>query len=342
MSDNVLPLPSDPRLTQAARWRVLLTEAGLQTSPAFELWHEDPQNRAAWEQVNAPWDFFAGVAHEPEVMAARQAALGDAFRVADHAVSPLRRLLQVAALLLAIGLTAAGGVWWTNLPDHYETAHGERRVVTLKDGSRISLDANSLVTVRYLSNARMLELRRGQARFDVARDKERPFSVIAGDQKVVATGTAFNIDMAGPKVLVTLIEGHVLVYGQRGQNTELTQVDSTPQIELKAGEQLAVAPAVPPMVVPVNIQRVTAWTSGQIIFESEPLSSVVERVNRYGVTRIEISDAAVANMKISGVFNAGDVAGAVDIVTQYLPVRAVPLDGGRVLLEAKPVADTTL
>ncbi len=335
MSDNVLPLPSDPRLTQAARWRILLTEADAETCPAFEAWLSDPQNRAAWEQVCAPWNFLADVAREPDLLAARQAALGDAFQ-ASEIVRPMRRLLRAAALLLAIGLTVAGGAWWVNLPDQYQTAQGERRVVTLKDGSRISLDANSLVTVRYLKNARMLELRRGQARFDVAHDKQRPFSVIAGDQKVVATGTAFNIDMAGPKVLVTLIEGRVLVYGQRGENAELGKVTATPQIELKAGEQLAVAPAVPPMVVPVNIQRVTAWTSGQIIFESEPLSSVVERMNRYGTTGIEITDAAVANMKISGVFNAGDVAGAVDIVTQYLPVRAVPLEGGRVLLEARP------
>ncbi len=50
MSDNVLPLPSDPRLAQAAQWRIRLTEAGEETSPAFEMWLRDPLNRAAWDQ----------------------------------------------------------------------------------------------------------------------------------------------------------------------------------------------------------------------------------------------------------------------------------------------------
>jgi transmembrane sensor len=90
---------------------------------------------------------------------------------------------------------------------------------------------------------------------------------------------------------------------------------------------------VAPVIAPVNIQQVTAWTAGQIMFENEALASVAERVNRYGATRIVIDDPAVANLRISGVFNAGDVAGVVDIVTQYLPVRAVQLDDGRLLLQ---------
>jgi transmembrane sensor len=59
------------------------------------------------------------------------------------------------------------------------------------------------------------------------------------------------------------------------------------------------------------------------MFDDEPLSSVVERVNRYGGTQIVVADSKVGAMKISGVFNAGDVLGFVEIVTHYLPVRAV-------------------
>ena len=107
-----------------------------------------------------------------------------------------------------------GSYTWLNRPDDYQTAAGERRVVTLADGSRLSLDASSEVTVQYRKHARDLHLLKGQARFDVAHDKSRPFSVVAGNQRVIATGTAFNIDMAGPKVFVTLIEGHVVVVNE--------------------------------------------------------------------------------------------------------------------------------
>jgi len=339
MSGKVLPLPSDPRLIQAAQWRVRLSEEGVQSSPAFELWLRDPQNRTAFEQVSVAWDFFGEVAMEPDLLAARQAALGDAFRRAET-VRPLRRLAGAAALLLAIGLALGGGAWWVNQPDRYETAHGERRVITLKDGSRISLDADSLVTVRYRRDARLLELRRGQARFDVAKDGARPFSVVAGTHTVVATGTAFNIDMAGPAVLVTLIEGHVMVYDRQGAAIERSGPRPRREIALAEGQQLAVVPAREPVVASVNLQRVTAWTSGQIIFEGEPLGSVVQRINRYGATQIEIADPRVAAMRISGVFNAGDVEGAVRTVSQYLPVHARQLEDGRLLLEARePVPD---
>ncbi len=74
-----------------------------------------------------------------------------------------------------------------------------------------------------------------------------------------------------------------------------------------------------PLLATVNIQRATAWTSGHVIFEGESLSSVVRRVNRYGNTRIEIEDAQVVGMKSSGVFNAGYIAGVVDIATHICP-----------------------
>ena len=333
MSDDGLPVTSDLRLMRAAQWRLRLSEAGVESCPAFEMWLDDSQNRLAWGQVAGCWDFFGDAASEPDMIAARQAALGDAFRHLQVA-RPLRRFASAAAVMLAFGL-AVGGAWWWGQPDQYETARGERRVITLEDGSRVFLDADSLVTVSYRHDARQLELHRGQARFDVARDKKRPFSVVAGDQRVVATGTAFNIDMAGPKVLVTLIEGKVLVYGG-GLVPAPAPVQAPREIALEAGEQLAVAPTVAPVVTPVNIQRVTAWTSGQIIFESEALASVVERVNRYGESRIQIEDARIADLKVSGVFNAGDVDGVVEIITGYLPVRAVPLPGGGILLQAMP------
>ena len=187
-------------------------------------------------------------------------------------------------------------------------------MITLSDGSKLSLDADSEVTVRYGKHDRFLHLLKGQARFDVAHDKSRPFSVVAGNQRVIATGTAFNIDIAGPKVLVTLIEGHVVVVNA-DEAGPLPAGSAAHAIALKAGQQLALGPAVPPHIQAANVQRVTAWTIGQIMFDDEPLSSVVDRVNRYGGTQVVVADPEVGAMKISGVFNAGDAAGFVEIVT---------------------------
>ena len=325
-------------LAEAAAWRVRLTEAGTHSSPEFEAWLRDAGNQTAWARVSQTWNYFDGVAQAPEIIAAREAALNDARRASNRPTRPVlvRRLAGLAAAMLMVGALGSGTYWWMNRPSDYTTAAGERRVVTLADGSKLSLDADSEVTVRYGKNERSLQLLKGQARFDVAHDRKRPFSVIAGRQKVIATGTAFNIDMAGPKILVTLIEGHVVVeeYAEDGAAPALPKV-----IELKAGQQLSAAPSVPPEVAQANIQRVTAWTIGQLMFDDEPLASVVERVNRYGGTQIIITDPKVGAMKISGVFNAGDVLGFVEIVTHYLPVRAVTEDPHTIALESQAKKD---
>lgn len=308
------------RLHEAAAWRLRLTESGQRTTPDFQTWLREPENQKAWDELSRAWNFFDDVAQTPEMTAARETALDAATPVRANRPMRFRRFAGAIAATLLIGIVAGASHWWLSRPDDYRTAIGERRVVTLSDGSKLSLDANSEVTVRYGKHDRSLHLLKGQARFDVAHDKQRPFSVIAGNQKVIATGTAFNIDMAGPKVLVTLIEGHVVVLKNDGSSST---EEWSRAVELRAGQQLRTAPTAAPQIAPANIQRVTAWTSGQLMFDDEPLASVVERVNRYGGTQIVIADSRVGDMKISGVFNAGDALGFVEIVTHYLPVKAV-------------------
>jgi len=331
----------DRRLTEAAMWRVRLTETG--STPEFEAWLREPENQASWDLLARPWSFFDETADAPEMVAAREAAFADAKRASNpFSLSKLARpLAGLIAATLVVGAIGMGTYWLANRPDDYQTLAGERRVITLSDGSKLSLDANSEVTVRYGKHDRSLHLLKGQARFDVAHDRTRPFSVVAGNQKVIATGTAFNIDMGGPRVLVTLIEGHVVVLDETSVTSGSLQ--STPRtISLQAGQQLAAAPSLPPEIAQANIRRVTAWTIGQLIFDDEPLSSVVERVNRYGGTQIVITDSQVGAMKISGVFNAGDVLGFVEIVTHYLPVKAVSESSSTIALQSQPKRDGAL
>src|SRR3546814_18739257 len=82
----------------------------------------------------------------------------------------------------------------------YQTEVGERRVALLDDQSRLSLDADSLVEVDMSDRQRELTLVRGRAKFDVAKDPLRTFTVVAGDKMVVATGTSFSVEMVGKAV----------------------------------------------------------------------------------------------------------------------------------------------
>jgi transmembrane sensor len=335
--------PDTARLAEASAWRVALHEADADSSADFEAWlASDPRNRDAWRQVGAVWDRFDEDA-EPELSAVRRGALERATRERRRRLAAARRW-KVGRLAAAVALgvflsTAIGvGVWRSTRADTYETAIGERRTITLADGSHVDLDANSLLRVRLLPKRRWLELVRGQARFQVAHDVTRPFTVHARDKAVVATGTSFNVDLFGGNVIVTLIEGKVSILQERAAEAPIVGPRPRPLVlaKLTPGEQLIAPQASPDRTVAVpttailenvSIDRTTAWESGQLIFDNEPLASVVPEVARYGEHPVVV-DQNVGALRISGVFNAGDLAAFADAVQRELPVVAETGDDG--------------
>jgi len=342
------------RLVEASAWRVALFEADLEATEDFEAWlASDGRNAAAWHQVSAGWDRFGQEAMEPELIIARRDALERARRHKQRRFAGaggwrFGGRATIAATFLAmvvLGGTAGFGVWRSTRPDVYQTAFGERRSITLADGSHIALDSNSLLKVRLLQKARLLELVRGQAHFEVAHDVARPFTVHARDKTVVATGTSFNVDLFGPNVIVTLIEGRVSVLQDRAARLPIVAPATAPLVvaRLAPGEQfvgpLPVAEgsrSTPPPVVlkRVSIDRTTAWETGQLVFENEALSSVAQRVARYTDQPIVV-DPDVATLQLSGVFNAGDLPAFVGAVQRVLPVTAATEDDGAVHLRRR-------
>jgi transmembrane sensor len=314
------------RLEAAAAWRVRLAEQGVQGSPEFAAWFaSDPHNPTAWMQVQDRWTVFSEHATAPEVIELRCEALAHAHQAGRGRWVRSKRFaithsLGIAAAILVV---AVGGLlMWTRQSDVYSTRAGERRVVTLSDGSQIALDSRSEVRVRFSPHARELTLASGQARFDVAHDVERPFTVTADGHEVIATGTSFNMDLFGPSLLVTLIEGHVIVASTPG-SAEPARIDTDfPRIDLDAGEQVIFSPRAPPSVARVNLGQATAWQNGEVVFENDTLSTVVARINRYARHGVVIADTQTSELRISGVFHTGDIDGFVNTIVDYLPVRA--------------------
>jgi len=87
-----------------------------------------------------------------------------------------------------------------------------------------------------------------------------------------------------------------------------------------------------PQINHVDIERVTAWERGEIVFDNEPLASVIQRMNRYGPRHIIIGDEQTGNLRISGVFHEGDLDGFVSTIASYLSVRANERPDGDVVL----------
>ncbi len=326
----------------AALWAMRLAEGEMtpEQQVAFDAWLDaDARHGQLLEETIGAWravDHYAGA---EQMMAMRQAALASARRTLRKGKShfPMRQVvsgLMAATLLLAVG----GGLLWMRLtPQVYETGVGERRVVALTDGSKISLDAATMVRVRYADGKRQLWLEHGRAKFDVAHDALRPFSVSAADKMVVATGTAFSVELIKAQVRVVLYEGHVAVLKRDVKSGPAEALhETTVEIGLVAAERMLVpgrelilpddSPArLAPQaaaVEPADPVRSLSWEGGLLVFEDEPLDIVVDRMNRYAVKPLVVGDAATGRLRISGVFRAGDTEGLVQGLAAGFDVTA--------------------
>lgn len=332
---------SDDRLAQATQWflRIHSEAARVEDLPEFKRWIDsDPQNELAYRQVSATWADLGSHAAAPEIMVGRRNALDDARLAARRRWSVRGWFTSHLAQAASIAVVLIGAALYFYLQQGvYTTGIGEQRALRLDDGSLVTLDAKSQVRVAYGDSERLLTLERGRARFEVARDPLRPFRVQAGNQKIVAHGTQFNVERVGGTVLVTLLEGRVAVSGVEAAPAPTAApaavteamparptVAKTPVkgvIELTAGQGLSVRANGSATVVPqIDVERATAWQSGKLFFDNEPLASAVERVNRYSKLQIEVSPA-VADVAVSGVFKAGDADAFVEAISTYFPVH---------------------
>jgi transmembrane sensor len=223
--------------------------------------------------------------------------------------------------LLAASLIGAFALYWFSspgllgMPRWISVGHAEQRTVRLRDGSLIHVNASSRVRVLYSSTARWVELDRGEALFEVARDRNRPFRVRAGTAEVTAVGTQFDVSLRRPKqVVVTVVQGKVDVVDKtwRAPDTGVSPM------RLAAGEQVQLGVHdIPPQPRAVDVRAATAWIRREMLLEGEPLGDVAEEFNRYVPVPLRIDDPALRELKVSGVFNTYDLDSLIEFLRQY-------------------------
>jgi transmembrane sensor len=131
------------------------------------------------------------------------------------AVGPTPRFRRpfFAVAAVAFAVVIGGAVWWqANRYPLYSTDIGERRSITLADGSTVDLNARSQLRVEFSNSERHVELLSGEALFEVAKDKQRPFVVHSGEATVRAVGTQFDVYRKTYGTTITVLEGRVAVY----------------------------------------------------------------------------------------------------------------------------------
>jgi len=324
------------RLEEAAGWQLWLArDPALTQSAEYVAWSADPLNVSALDAVRKGCSAMEILDTAPEILEMRRQALTHLRRNGANRWSRRKVATRVAAVIGTVAVIGAGAYYLRcYLPTYYETVIGERRVISLPDGSRMSMDSDTKLHVSYRETARVVILDRGRSRFDVEHDPSRPFSVTAGPETVVAVGTSFNVERLQSTVLVTVIQGRVVVRNDAPPVEAATGADLGASISLTPGEQFVVARNVRPAILPADLRMATAWETGHLVFRDEPLGSAVARVNRYTTHPVTI-DPSIASIRISGVFNAGDTASFVSAVTSYLPIQVSTTTSHDILLQPR-------
>lgn len=255
------------------------------------------------------WVLLATVEDHPKAQAWLEEA--DAATV-DPDASRRKYKLWYAAAAAVMALVIGTGLVTHRLLSvpRYETRVGEQRDVVLADGSRVTLNTNTVLKVRYTGRRRLIELERGEALFAVEHDNTRPFDVSAGGTITRALGTEFNVDIRPSSITVSVLEGVVKVIDSA---TDGAATNTQPTVALAAltkGEALEIH-SHPERAVreTADVRRIEAWRTRRLEFTDMPLAEALEEFNRYSSMQVRIGTPELTAVRVSGVFRIGDAEG---------------------------------
>ncbi|MGD8220794.1 FecR domain-containing protein [Pseudomonas thivervalensis] len=301
--------PLDPKvLEEAAEWLMRLSERDLSDSERaeWECWRaSSPERGRAWSRAQVLQGKLGGL---PRSLA--MSAL-------DRPSSPERRAaLGKLALLLAV-VPASWGSWklaqsqqWSA---DYHTAVGERRELTLADGSHLTLNTDTAIDVLFDTQQRLIQVREGEILVQTAPDASpqgRPFLVSTREGRMQALGTRFTVRQLPSRTQLAVLEGAVRI--------ELANARQAAPLIVNAGQRtdfssLAFGPLTP------TDRNVGAWTQGMLMADKMRLADFVAELARYrrGFVRC---DPAIAELRVSGAFPINDTQRTLNMLVQTYPV----------------------
>lgn len=207
----------------------------------------------------------------------------------------------------------------------YHTRTGEIRDITLADGSRLLLNTNTAVSVKFSNEQRLISVQHGQARFTVAQDKRRPFEVESGGLRVRALGTVFEVYNPETDTIKVTVQEHAVSALATNPPAITGQSTPEPAVIIQAGQQLSYQSGKPLSTpVTVNIATQTAWQQRKLFISDSPLSELIAELNRYRTGRIYLG-GGLANLRVSGVFSLADPDQTLHTISAALALRETRL-----------------
>ncbi|WDY57733.1 FecR family protein [Pseudomonas sp. PSKL.D1] len=282
--------PAASRRDQALDWLLRIQQAPHDAQLRAELaqWcASDTANAEAYGKAERVWRLTGQVAPTT----AAQWPEPQSAKVIELPVRKQRRWWLGAAVAACLMVALAPSLS-LRLQSDYRTADGETRSITLADGSVVQMDGDTAIAVDYSAGHRDVRLLTGQAFFEVAPDKNKPFHVRADGLRVTVTGTAFNVQLRPGRVGVDVQHGSVRVEDQAhvlaaaltaGQR--LRYVDGQAQVQAFQPSQAA------------------AWRQGQLIADRTPVRELVEELARHVPGKVLLRDEALGNKRVTGVYD---------------------------------------
>jgi transmembrane sensor len=335
-------------------------------SQAFIEWQRwmnaDPSHRQAYERVEQTM-MRLKIPVRPPLPSAEEMAADeyDGSMSIDEWKSVPRSTRRSSSIRFAIAASVAflslvvGGLWLNGYYRSqygtfvFHTSAGERRELTLPEGSRIMLDADSILNVELTPGLRSLQLARGEAYFKVSKNAARPFIVQAGDARVRAVGTAFNVRMSADRTVVAVVEGKVEVTSDANPAIESGASGKPPlqapgeahsvqtlRAQVSAGRAVSYASSAGLQELPaIEASLATTWLNGRRQYHDEPLRYVLADVDRYTGRRIEIADDSTGDLKFTGTLDLGNSAAWIRGLSVALPVKITESKEGGLSVEAR-------
>jgi transmembrane sensor len=214
-----------------------------------------------------------------------------------------------AAAVLAVVAGAGFELWLSQ--SSYRTAVGGLASVPMADGSKVILNTDSQIHVEVNQHERRVDLERGEAFFEVAKDASRPFVVHAGNKRVVAVGTQFSVRREADDLQVVVTEGKVRI---ESSGSPQAVVAGTVARASEAGVLLKKEDI-------AQAEESLSWRTGTLVFREMTLADAVAEFNRYNTHKIVIEDASVGSLEVAGSFRADNVDAFVRLLARGYPLR---------------------
>ncbi|OZI71978.1 FecR domain-containing protein [Bordetella genomosp. 12] len=298
----------------AADWLTLLMsgETGEAEHQRWLQWRQaHPDHEAAWQHIESIAGRMKSLEREPAYAAL--SFYGPAEKPASASRRRAARMLLWGGMACGLGVMASRtSTWKAGLAD-YRSSTGERREITLEDGTRLTLNTASAVNLNFNAQQRQILLIEGEimvaTRHQPGQADRRPLMVETAQGSIRSLGTRFTVRQYNELTAVAVLESAVeITPWAGGGSARLLQAGEQAQFSREAVD--------PPRALD---EHAAAWTRGYLIADEQRLADFLEEVGRYrrGVLRV---DPAVADLRLSGVFPLADTDRILDTLSRVLPV----------------------